>query len=114
MSNGGRRLCSSHRAARSVSLRPSSNSVIWAAMPTRPPEPSTWRQKAGMSNTSRATSQARVRSGTDAPVSSISRNKNVMPEVSIISLTAEVVMISRRSGWASIWSVNLACSGAGK
>ena len=31
MSNGGRRLCSSQRAARSVSLRPSSSSVIWAA-----------------------------------------------------------------------------------
>ena len=67
-----------------------------------------------MSNTSRATSHARVMSGTDAPVSSISRNRNVVPEVSIISFTAEVVMISRRSGWASIRSANLARIGAGK
>ena len=114
MSNGGRRLCSSHRVARSVSLRPSSSRVIWAAMPTWTFRLSTWCQKAGMSNTSRATSQARLRSGTDAPVSSISRNKNVVPEESIISLTAEVVMISRRSGWASIRSANLDCNGAGK
>jgi hypothetical protein len=53
-------------------------------------------------------------SGTDAPVSSISRNRNVVPEVSIISFTAEVVMISRRSGWASIRSANLARIGVGK
>ena len=114
MSNGGRRLCSSQRLARSVSLRPSSSIAICGAMPMLPPRPSTWCQKAGMSNTSRATSHARVRSGTDAPVSSISRNMNVVPEVSIISLTAEVVMISRRSGWASIRSANLARIGAGK
>ena len=67
-----------------------------------------------MSNTSRATSQARVRLGTEAPVSSISRNKNVMPDVSIISLTTEVVMISRRSGCDSIRSANRARSWAGK
>ncbi len=67
-----------------------------------------------MSNTSRATSQARVRSGTDAPVSSSSRNRNVVPEVSIISLTTEVVMISRRSRCVIIRSANLARSGSGK
>ena len=106
MSNGGRRLCSSHRTARSVSLRPSSSKVIWAARLTCPSSASTWRQKAGMSNTSLATSQARVKLGTEAPVSSISRNKNVMPDVSAISLTTEVVMISRRSGCDSIWSAN--------
>ena len=55
-----------------------------------------------------------VRSGTDAPVSSISRNRNVVPEVSIISLTTEVVMISRRSRCDVIRSANLARSGAGK
>ena len=98
MSNGDRRLCSSQRAARSVSLRPSSSSEIWVLTSTTPSSWCTWAQNEGMSKTSRATSQARVMSGPEAPVSSFSRNQKVMPDWSTISLTTTVVMISRRSG----------------
>ena len=97
MSNGGRRLCSSHRAARSVSLRPSSSSRIWTEVSTWPSSASTCAQKPAMSKTSRATSQAAVMSGTDAPVSSLSRNANVIPDRSTMSLITAVVMISRCS-----------------
>ena len=45
-----------------------------------------------MSNTSRATSHARVRSGTDAPVSSISRNRNVVPDESMSALTTAYLL----------------------
>ncbi len=101
MSNGGRRLYSSHRVARSVSLRPSSSRArIWMATSTSPSSASTWAQKPGMSKTSRATSQAAVMSGTDAPVSSFIRNRKVIPDRSTMSLTTAVVMISRCSGWA--------------
>ncbi len=41
-------------------------------------------------------------SGTDAPVSSFIRNRNVVPPVFTMSLTTIVVTISRRSGWSSI------------
>ena len=41
-------------------------------------------------------------SGTEAPVSSFMRNRNVIPPVFTMSLTTTVVMISRRSGWRSI------------
>ena len=37
-----------------------------------------------------------------------------MPDRSTMSLTTAVVMISRRSGWAAIWSANRSRSGAGK
>ena len=67
-----------------------------------------------MPKTSRATSHARVMSGTDAPVSSFSRNANVVPDMSTISLTTEVVMISCRSGCDPIRPDWLARSGAGK
>ena len=49
-----------------------------------------------------------------AATSSAMRNMNVLPPVSIISLTTEVVMISRRSRCPLIWSPNRARSGAGK
>ena len=83
-------------------------------MSTVPSSAVTCRQKSRMPKTSRATSQARVMSGTDAPVSSFSRNANVVPEVSTISLTTEVVMISCRSGWVCIRPAWEARSGAGK
>ena len=67
-----------------------------------------------MSNASRATSQARVSSGTEAPVSSDSRNRNVVPPVSTIWLTTEVVMISRCRRWPAMLAENLSRSGAGK
>ena len=41
-------------------------------------------------------------SGTDAPVSSFIRNKNVVPAWFTMSLTTTVVTISRRSGCRSI------------
>ncbi len=41
-------------------------------------------------------------SGTDAPVSSFSRNAKVIPDRSTMSLTTTVVMISRCSRWVSI------------
>ncbi len=67
-----------------------------------------------MPNTSRVTSQALVSSGTEAPVSSASRNRNVVPPVSTIWFTTEVVMISRCSRWLAIWAANRSRSGAGK
>jgi hypothetical protein len=112
--NGGRLFISSHRVARSTSLRASRTSRILASSSTWPASCPSCRQNAGMSNTSRATSQARVMSGTGRPVSSSNRNRNVLPPVSTISLTSEVVMISRRSRCALIRSANLARSGAGK
>ncbi len=67
-----------------------------------------------MPKTSRATSQALVMSTTGSPVSSPSRNRNVDPPVSTISLMTEVVMISRRSRCAPSWSANRSRSGTGK
>ncbi len=104
MSNGGRRLCSSHRAARSVSLRLSRLSSTWTEVSTLPSSAWTWVQKPGMSNTLRPTSQAAAMSGTDAPVSSLSLNANVIPDLSTISLLTTVVMISRCSRWDRIRS----------
>ena len=49
MSNGGRRLCSSQRVARSVSFRPSSSTWICTVVSTWPSRASTWAQKSGMS-----------------------------------------------------------------
>ena len=43
-------------------------------------------------------------SGTDAPVSSLSLNANVIPDLSTISLLTTVVMISRCSRWDRIRS----------
>ena len=114
MSNEARRLCSSQRAARSASLRPSSVSRIWTEVSTFPSSASTWAQKPGMSKTSLATSQAAVMSGTEAPVSSFSRNPNVMPERSTMSLTRTVVMISRCSRCEPIRPANRSRSGIGK
>ena len=84
------------------------------AASTCPSSASTWAQNPGRSNTRRATSQAQVMSGTDAPVSSFIRNRKVVPERSTMSFTTLVVMISRRSGWVRIWSANSSCSGSGK
>ena len=56
MSNGGRRLCSSHRVPRSVSLRPSSSMSSWVGTSTWPSSASTWAQNPAMSKTCRATS----------------------------------------------------------
>ena len=53
-------------------------------------------------NTSRATTQALVTSITDAPVSSVIRLSNEMPERFTIWLPTLVAMISRRRGWALI------------
>ena len=102
MSKGGRRFTTSQRVARSTSLRASSTTEIRASTSMESASSSSCRQKAGMSNTSRATSQALVSSGTDAPVSSASRNRNVDPPVSTIWFTTDVVMISRCSRWPSI------------
>ena len=97
MPNGGRRFTSSHLVARSMSLRASRTTAIRASTSTSPASPSTCCQNSDMPKTSRATSHARVMSGTGSPVSSPSRNRNVEPPVSTISLMTEVVMISRRS-----------------
>ncbi len=67
-----------------------------------------------MPKTSLATSHARVMSATGCPVSSPSRNRNVDPPVSTISLITEVVMISRRSRCPPSWSANRSRSCAGK
>ena len=83
-------------------------------MSTSPSSASTWAQKPGMSKTSLATSQAAVISGTDAPVSSFSRNANVMPDRSTMSLTTEVVMISRCSRCSPIPAAYFSRSGVGK
>ena len=53
---------------------------------------------AAKSSTSRATTHARVTSTTEAPVSSVMRWSNEIPDRLTISLTSRVAMISRRSG----------------
>jgi hypothetical protein len=83
-------------------------------MSTVPSSAVTWRQNSRRPNTSRATSQVRVMSGTEAPVSSFRRKMNVVPEVSTISFTTEVVMISWRSGCEPIGAPWAARSGTGK
>ena len=49
-----------------------------------------------------------------APVSSPSRNTNVVPARSTMSLVTRVATISRRSRCAAIWSPKRSGSGAGK
>ena len=83
-------------------------------MSTWPSSASTCAQKPAMSNTFRATSQAAAMSGTDAPVSSLSRNAKVIPDLSTMSLTTAVVMISRCSRCDCIRSAYRSRSGAGK
>ena len=114
MPNGGRLFTSSQRVARSTSLRASRTTAIRASTSTVPASASTCCQKARMPKTSLATSQALVMSATGSPVSSPSRNRNVDPPVSTISLITEVVMISRRSRCAPSWSANRSRSGTGK
>ncbi|CAM5430075.1 hypothetical protein SFUMM280S_10412 [Streptomyces fumanus] len=62
----------------------------------------------------RAAVCARTISSSDAPVSSRSRCRYVVPPVLTVSLTSTVVVISRRSGWVSIRSANCSRSAAGK
>ncbi len=114
MSNGGRLKCSSHLVARSVSLRASSSARTWAEVSTAPSSARNWSQNPGMSKTSRATSHASVRCGTEAPVSSFSRNANVMPDLSTISLITAVLMISLCRRCDGIRLVNRSRSGIGK
>jgi hypothetical protein len=114
MPNGGRRLASSQRTARSVSFRPSSSIWICTVVSTWPSRASTWAQKSGIRYTSLATSQARVMSGIDAPVSSACRNSELIPDRSIMSLTTTVVMTSRCSRCGGIRSANRSRIGAGK
>ena len=98
MSIGGRRCRSSQSADRSAIRRQSRNRSSWTSSGTSPVSASISAHRPAKSSTSRATTHARVTSTTDAPVSSVIRWSNEMPDRLTIWLTMRVEMISRRSG----------------
>ena len=87
----------SQRVARSTSRRPSIS--IRSAVPAsiRLSSASTSSQNERISNTSRATANARASCDVVAPVSSPSRKAKVVPPRSTSWLATTVAMISRRS-----------------
>ena len=88
MSSGGRRWRSSHSAPRSTIRRQSRNSSSWVSSGTCAGRARRSRaHSAGKSKTSRATTHARVTSTTTAPVSSVMRWSNEMPDRLTIWLT---------------------------
>ena len=98
MSIGGRRWRSSHSAARSTIRRQSRNRSSWTSSGTSPVERVDLGPQRRRSRGRRGpTTQARVTSTTDAPVSSVMRWSNEMPDRLTIWLTSCVAMISRRS-----------------
>ena len=104
-SNGGRRWRSTHSAPRSTMRRQSRNRPIWVSSGHDAARGRRSRPTGRRSRTRRcATIHARVTSTTDAPVSSVMRWSNEMPDRLTIWLTTAVAMISRRSGWAAIAS----------
>ena len=77
----------------------SSSIPICVSAATAPSSASTSAHSERMSNTSRATTEARAMSACDAPVSSRRRNMNVVPARSTSSFVTRVATISRRSRW---------------
>ena len=99
MPNGGRRFTSSHLVARSMSLRASRTIAIRASDVHHAVQPLDLLPERPHAEDLAGNQPRPVMSGTGSPVSSPSRNRNVDPPVSTISLITEVVMISRRSRW---------------
>ena len=92
----------SQRVARSTSRRPSISISSWVCAAILLSSSSTAVQNERISNTSRATANARASCDVVAPVSSASRNANVVPARSTSWLATTVAMISRRSRCACI------------
>ena len=99
---GGRRWRSSHSAPRSTIRRASRNRSSWVSSLTCVGSASIWSHVAGKLKMSRAATHARITSTTPAPVSSVMRLSNEMPDRLTIWLATCVAMISRRSRWSRI------------
>ena len=110
--SGCGRLLSSQRVPRSTSRRECSRIRVWTSAATLLSSASTSSQIGAEPKIARAAVCARTISSVDAPVSSRSRCRKVVPPVLTVSLTSTVVTISRRSAWPSICSANRSRSGA--
>ena len=112
--SGCGRLFSSQRVPRSTRRRECSRIRVWTAASTLLSRASTASHTSAWRKIARATVCARTISSSEAPVSSRSRCRYVVPPVLTVSLTSTVVVISRRSGWLTRCSGNRSRSAVGK